>query len=101
MISIIFQIYVFQKEVVKSRNKDVVELFEFAVGIHHAGMLRADRVLTEQLFSDGLLKVTLIQLNGLSFGCTFSLNYVISVPGACLHSNFGMGCESACSHRCD
>jgi len=46
-----------QKEVIKSRNKDLVELFEYGVGVHHAGMLRADRGLTERLFSDGLLKV--------------------------------------------
>lgn len=44
-------------EVMKSRNKDLVEYFGFGVGIHHAGMLRADRGLTERLFSDGLLKV--------------------------------------------
>lgn len=46
-----------QKEVVKSRNKDLVRLFEDGVGVHHAGMLRVDRSLTERLFSDGLLKV--------------------------------------------
>lgn len=49
-----------QKEVLKSRNKDLVELFAFGVGVHHAGMLRADRGLTERLFSDGLLKVVLV-----------------------------------------
>lgn len=52
-----------QMEVVKSRNKDLVQLFEFGVGVHHAGMLRADRGLTERLFSDGILKVKLIQLS--------------------------------------
>ncbi|KAJ6433920.1 hypothetical protein OIU84_017596 [Salix udensis] len=31
------------KEVMKSRNKDLVELFESGAGVHHAGMLRADR----------------------------------------------------------
>ncbi|CAN0876842.1 Rhodanese-like domain-containing protein 7 [Linum grandiflorum] len=46
-----------KKEVSKSRNKDLVQLFESAVGVHHAGMLRSDRGLTERLFSDGLLKV--------------------------------------------
>jgi len=52
-----YQIYAFQKEVMKSRNKDLVELFGSGVGVHHAGMLRADRGLTERLFSGGLLKV--------------------------------------------
>ena len=41
----------------KSRNKDLIELFGLAVGVHHAGMLRSDRGLTERLFSEGLLKV--------------------------------------------
>ncbi|KAG8652395.1 DExH-box ATP-dependent RNA helicase DExH14 isoform X2 [Manihot esculenta] len=65
------QFSLIKKEVVKSRNKDVVELFEFAVGIHHAGMLRADRVLTEQLFSDGLLKVLV---------CTATLAWGVNLP---------------------
>ena len=51
-------ICVLQREVLKSRNKEVVDLFENGIGIHHAGMLRADRGLTERLFSDGLLKVS-------------------------------------------
>lgn len=46
-----------QKDVRKSRNREVAEFFEFGFGIHHAGMLRSDRGLTERLFSDGLLKV--------------------------------------------
>lgn len=49
--------YVLQKDVLKSRNKDLIEFFEYGVGVHHAGMLRAHRGLTERLFSDGLLKV--------------------------------------------
>lgn len=52
-----YQLSISQKEVVKSRNREVVELFGHGFGIHHAGMLRADRSLTERLFSDGLLKV--------------------------------------------
>lgn len=50
-------LYWLQKEVQKSRNRELVELFDSGFGIHHAGMLRADRRLTERLFSDGLLKV--------------------------------------------
>jgi len=46
-----------QKEVAKSRNREVVELFPNGFGCHHAGMLRADRNLTEELFSKGLIKV--------------------------------------------
>jgi replicative superfamily II helicase len=41
----------------KSRNKYVKELFPHALGIHHAGMLRSDRTLTERLFEEGIIKV--------------------------------------------
>uniref|UniRef100_A0A6N2NKK2 Uncharacterized protein n=1 Tax=Salix viminalis TaxID=40686 RepID=A0A6N2NKK2_SALVM len=37
------QFALIKKEVMKSRNKDLVELFESGAGVHHAGMLRADR----------------------------------------------------------
>ncbi|KAL8056919.1 hypothetical protein ABFX02_04G150100 [Erythranthe guttata] len=60
-----------KKEVLKSRNKDVVQLFEYAVGIHHAGMLRADRGLTERLFSEGLLRVLV---------CTATLAWGVNLP---------------------
>lgn len=60
----------------KSRNKDLIKLFEAGFGIHHAGMLRSDRTLTERLFSDGLLKVYKIFLSACSllFGNLFSSN---------------------------
>lgn len=60
-----------KREVVKSRNKDLVELFEMGIGVHHAGMLRADRGLTERLFSDGLLKVLV---------CTATLAWGVNLP---------------------
>ncbi|CAN0876921.1 DExH-box ATP-dependent RNA helicase DExH14 [Linum grandiflorum] len=60
-----------KKEVSKSRNKDLVQLFESAVGVHHAGMLRSDRGLTERLFSDGLLKVLV---------CTATLAWGVNLP---------------------
>ncbi|KAM3703462.1 hypothetical protein ACJW30_04G098400 [Castanea mollissima] len=60
-----------KREVVKSRNKDLVELFEYGIGVHHAGMLRADRGLTERLFSDGLLKVLV---------CTATLAWGVNLP---------------------
>jgi activating signal cointegrator complex subunit 3 len=58
-------------EVMKSRNKELVELFDSGIGIHHAGMLRADRTLTERLFSDGLLKVLV---------CTATLAWGVNLP---------------------
>ncbi|KAK9814715.1 hypothetical protein WJX72_010327 [[Myrmecia] bisecta] len=60
-----------QKDVKKSRNKEVQELFPAGLGIHHAGMLRSDRNLTERLFSDGLLKVLC---------CTATLAWGVNLP---------------------
>ncbi|KAH6801139.1 U5 small nuclear ribonucleoprotein helicase [Perilla frutescens var. hirtella] len=60
-----------KKEVLKSRNRQLVQFFESAVGIHHAGMLRADRGLTERLFSEGLLKVLV---------CTATLAWGVNLP---------------------
>ncbi|KAF9624190.1 hypothetical protein IFM89_008128 [Coptis chinensis] len=65
------QFALISKDVHKSRNKEVVELFESGFGIHHAGMLRSDRGLTERLFSDGLLKVLV---------CTATLAWGVNLP---------------------
>ncbi|KAI3673352.1 hypothetical protein L6452_39470 [Arctium lappa] len=65
------QFHLVKMEVSKSRNKELVQLFTSGVGIHHAGMLRADRGLTERLFSDGLLKVLV---------CTATLAWGVNLP---------------------
>ncbi|KAL0039926.1 hypothetical protein WJX77_011783 [Trebouxia sp. C0004] len=59
------------KDVKKSRNKEVQELFESGIGIHHAGMLRSDRNLVERLFGEGLLKVLC---------CTATLAWGVNLP---------------------
>lgn len=41
----------------RSRNRELQELFQSGIGMHHAGMLRGDRNLTERLFADGYIKV--------------------------------------------
>lgn len=41
----------------KSRNREVANHFYTGMGIHHAGMLRGDRKLTESMFADGAIKV--------------------------------------------
>lgn len=46
-----------QREVASSRNKELKELFGHGFGIHHAGMLRSDRNLSEKLFADGAINV--------------------------------------------
>ncbi|KAI8815177.1 Sec63 Brl domain-containing protein [Cladochytrium replicatum] len=59
------------KEVNKSRNKELRELFPFGFGFHHAGMLRSDRTMTEKMFEKGLLRVLV---------CTATLAWGVNLP---------------------
>lgn len=65
----------FVKEVQKSKNKQLKELFEFGMGIHHAGMTRPDRLLTERLFEKGLIRVLC---------CTSTLAWGVNLPAFCV-----------------
>lgn len=56
----------------KSRNHQLVELFQSGFGFHHAGMLRSDRSLVEKLFGDGVIKVLV---------CTATLAWGVNLPG--------------------
>eukprot|EP00535_Pseudo-nitzschia_heimii_P010983 CAMPEP_0197196504 /NCGR_PEP_ID=MMETSP1423-20130617/32390_1 /TAXON_ID=476441 /ORGANISM="Pseudo-nitzschia heimii, Strain UNC1101" /LENGTH=2164 /DNA_ID=CAMNT_0042650305 /DNA_START=86 /DNA_END=6580 /DNA_ORIENTATION=+ len=55
----------------KSRNREVANHFYNGIGIHHAGMLRGDRKLTESMFNDGAIKVLC---------CTATLAWGINLP---------------------
>ena len=66
-----WSVFLAQKEVEKSRNKELRSLFSYGFGIHHAGMLRSDRSLTERLFSRGMLKVLV---------CTATLAWGVNLP---------------------
>ncbi|KAI9218977.1 Sec63 Brl domain-containing protein [Blastocladiella britannica] len=59
------------REVGKSRNVQLKELFQWGSGMHHAGMLRADRTLTEKLFSAGAIKILF---------CTATLAWGVNLP---------------------
>nr|KAJ3419799.1 activating signal cointegrator 1 complex subunit [Polyrhizophydium stewartii] len=59
------------KEVQKSKNKELKELYTTGFGIHHAGMLRSDRNLSERLFEKGLIKVLC---------CTATLAWGVNLP---------------------
>ncbi|KAI7887163.1 activating signal cointegrator 1 complex subunit 3 [Lichtheimia hyalospora FSU 10163] len=61
----------YQREVAKSKNKELRELFKYGFGMHHAGMLRSDRTLTERMFADGVLKVLC---------CTATLAWGVNLP---------------------
>lgn len=47
----------YKDRVAKSRDRQVAMHFRNGIGVHHAGMLRSDRKLTENMFSDGAIKV--------------------------------------------
>lgn len=55
----------------KSRNKEVSNHFYNGMGIHHAGMLRPDRKLSEAMFADGAIRVLC---------CTATLAWGINLP---------------------
>lgn len=60
-----------EKQVQRSRNKQMREMFPDGFGIHHAGMLRSDRSLMESMFSRGYLKVLV---------CTATLAWGVNLP---------------------
>ncbi|KAI4871234.1 hypothetical protein NFI96_019754 [Prochilodus magdalenae] len=60
-----------EKQVQRSRNKQMREMFPDGFGIHHAGMLRQDRTLMENMFSRGYLKVLV---------CTATLAWGVNLP---------------------
>ncbi|XP_031431613.1 activating signal cointegrator 1 complex subunit 3 isoform X2 [Clupea harengus] len=60
-----------EKQVQRSRNKQMREMFPEGFGIHHAGMLRQDRTLMENMFSRGYLKVLV---------CTATLAWGVNLP---------------------
>ncbi|KAF3691498.1 Activating signal cointegrator 1 complex subunit 3 [Channa argus] len=60
-----------EKQIQRSRNKQMKEMFPEGFGIHHAGMLRSDRSLMESMFSKGHLKVLV---------CTATLAWGVNLP---------------------
>ena len=61
----------FLQQVQKSRNRQVSDMFLNGFGIHHAGMLRADRTLTEKMFLAGVIPVLC---------CTATLAWGVNLP---------------------
>jgi activating signal cointegrator complex subunit 3 len=46
-----------QKQMSKSRNKQLKEIFDEGFGVHHAGLLRSDRNMVEKFFLAGHIRV--------------------------------------------
>ena len=61
----------FSQQVMRSRNNELKDLFLKGLGCHNAGMLRADRTLTEKLFAAGVVKVLV---------CTATLAWGVNLP---------------------
>ena len=55
----------------KSRNRELQQHFVNGMGIHHAGMLRPDRKLSENMFAAGAIKVLC---------CTATLAWGVNLP---------------------
>ncbi|WFD37719.1 RNA helicase [Malassezia japonica] len=61
----------FDRDIAQSRNRELRELFEHGIGIHHAGMLRSDRDLAEKTFAAGATRVLC---------CTATLAWGVNLP---------------------
>ena len=64
-----------RREVSRSRNDQVKELFEYGFGVHHAGMLRKDRNMVESMFHNGDIKVLC---------STSTLAWGVNLPAYCV-----------------
>lgn len=73
-------------QVMKSRNKQLRELFPDGFSIHHAGMLRQDRTMVEQLFARGLIRV-LVCTATLAWGVNLPAHAVIIKVRTCVKTN--------------
>jgi len=62
------------RQVESSKNKMIKELFPYGFGIHHAGMQRNERNLSEKLFAGGFIKVLC---------CTATLAWGVNLPAYC------------------
>lgn len=60
-----------KKSIGRLKNKRIAELFSNGFSCHHAGMLRADRNIVENFFSEGLIKVLV---------CTSTLAWGVNLP---------------------
>ncbi|KAI8397569.1 DEAD/DEAH box helicase [Nakaseomyces glabratus] len=66
---------IYSRQLAKNRDKDLKEIFQFGFGVHHAGMSRSDRNLTEKLFKEGAIKVLC---------CTATLAWGVNLPADCV-----------------
>jgi activating signal cointegrator complex subunit 3 len=63
-----------EKKIMRSRNSDLTQMFQYGFGVHHAGMVRPDRSAVEAAFAAGAIKVLC---------CTATLAWGVNLPGEC------------------
>ena len=68
-----------KREVDRSRNDQVKELFPYGFSVHHAGMLRKDRNMVEAMFHNGDIKV-LCSTSTLAWGVNLPA-YAVLIKG--------------------
>lgn len=61
----------YRQKVARLRNKDLKDLLKAGFGCHHAGMVRSERTLVEELFREGLVTVLC---------CTATLAWGVNLP---------------------
>ena len=72
------------RQVQKSRNYEMRDLFAQGLGIHHAGMVKADRLLMERMFTQGHVAV-LVCTSTLAWGVNLPVHAVI-IKGTLVYS---------------
>ncbi|AET38994.1 ATP-dependent RNA helicase BRR2 Ecym_3516 [Eremothecium cymbalariae DBVPG len=69
-------VQILKRESKNISDRHLCELVEFGIGVHHAGLMKDDRSLSEDLFADGLLKV-LVSTATLAWGVNLPAHTVI------------------------
>lgn len=61
----------YARQMTNNKDRDIKELFQAGFGVHHAGMSRSDRNLSERMFKDGAINVLI---------CTATLAWGVNLP---------------------
>jgi len=75
-----------------AKNSDLKDLLQHGFGVHHAGLVRADRTLVEDLFSDKHLQV-LVSTATLAWGVNLPCHTVILKGTQMYNPELGQWCE--------
>lgn len=78
-------------QILRSRNKQLRELFPDGFAMHHAGMLRQDRNLVERYFAEGHIKVLC---------CTATLAWGVNLPAHAVIIKVSLGVTQMVAVKC-